>query len=170
MDAQNNKIQKKKKSIFIKVFFKWRFAVAIATAILILFLFSCKKIVEDTQMDIAQQYFKNNILNSDFVIDSAYNNGIDVTARFAGFKIKLLEGADLASGPITAKKADSTINGTWLATEQYGKLTVNFISPPTGFDFFNRSWRFLEKNLPIMKLAPWGMPDPAVTRLYMRRF
>ena len=121
MDAQNNEIHMPHKSIFIKVFFKWRFAVAIATAILILFLFSCKKIVEDTQMDIAQQYFKNNILNSDFVIDSAYNNGIDVTARFAGF------------------------------------------------DFFNRSWRFLEKNLPIMKLAPWGMPDPAVTRLYMRR-
>lgn len=148
MDAQNNEIHMPHKSIFIKVFFKWRFAVAIATAILILFLFSCKKIVEDTQMDIAQQYFKNNILNSDFVIDSAYNNGIDVTTRFAGFKIKLLEGADLASGPITAKKADSTINGTWLATEQYGKLTVNFISPPTGFDFFNCSWRFLEKTCP----------------------
>ena len=62
MDAQNNEIHMPHKSIFIKVFFKWRFAVAIATAILILFLFSCKKIVEDTQMDIAQQYFKNNIL------------------------------------------------------------------------------------------------------------
>ena len=55
MDAQNNEIHMPHKSIFIKVFFKWRFAVAIATAILILFLFSCKKIVEDTQMDIAQK-------------------------------------------------------------------------------------------------------------------
>lgn len=169
MDAPNTKVHMPHKSNFLKFIFKWRFLFAIAAAVGILLLSSCKKIVEDTQMDIAQQYFKNNILNSDFVIDSAYNNGVDITTRFAGFKIKLLEGADLASGPITAIKADSTINGTWIATEQYGKLTVNFTSIPAGFDFFNRSWRFLEKNLPIMKLAPWGMPDPAVTRLYMRR-
>lgn len=169
MEAPMNKVHMPHKSIFIKLFFKWRFAVALGVAVLILFLCGCKKIVENTQMDIAQQYFKNNILNSDFIIDSAYNNGTDITSRFTGFTIKLLEGTDLTSGVITAKKADSTISGTWLATEQYGKLTVVFTAPPNGFEFLNRSWRFLEKNLPVMKLAPWGMPNPAVTRLYMRR-
>lgn len=169
MEAPKSEIHMPHKSSFLKAFFKWRFAVAIAAAMIIFYLCSCKKIVENTQMDIAQQYFKNNILNSDFIIDSAYLNNTDITSRFTGFSIRLLEGADLTTGQITAKKGDSTISGTWLATEQYGKLTVTFVSPPTGFEFFNRSWRFLEKNLPVMKLAPWGMPDPALTRLYMRR-
>ncbi|MFZ1528372.1 MAG: hypothetical protein WAT19_06465 [Ferruginibacter sp.] len=155
------------KSPFLRSLFRWRFAVAIAMAAAILFLFSCKKIVEDTQQDIAQQYFENNILNSDFVIDSAYDNDVDITARYAGFRMRLLK-TTLTDGPITATKTDSIVNGTWLAAESYGKLSINFTNPPAGFPFFNRSWRFLEKNLPVMKLAPWGVAGSS-TRLYLRR-
>lgn len=155
------------KNRFLQSFFKWRFAVAIAIAAAVLFLFSCKKVVEDTKQDIAQQYFENNILNSDFVIDSAYDNETDITARYAGFRIRLLKNT-LADGPITATKGDSVINGSWQATEEYGKLTINFTNPPSGFPYFNRSWRFLEKNLPVMKLAPWGVAG-AATRLRLRK-
>ena len=155
------------KSPFLRSLFRWRFAVAIAMAAAILFLFGCKKIVEETQQDIAQQYFKNNILNSDFVIDSAYDNDADNTARYAGFRIRLLKNT-LADGPIKATKGDSIISGTWAATEEYGKLSISFSNPLAGFPYFNRSWRFLEKNLPVMKLAPWGVAG-ASTRLYLRR-
>lgn len=155
------------KSPFLRSLFKWRFAVAIAMAAAILFLFGCKKIVEDTQQDIAQQYFENNILNKDFVVDSAYDNDTDITARYAGFRIRLLK-TTLADGPITATKADSIVTGTWQATESYGKLNIIFGNPPSGFPYLNRSWRFLEKNLPVMKLAPWGVAG-ASTRLYLRR-
>lgn len=145
-------------------FGRWGLLLALLLALGLLALPGCKKVKED----IMQSYFENNILNSDFVVDYAVDNGTDITAQFSGWVFRLTKNTNY-DGPMTAKNGTLTYTGTWQSNEDYGKLTIQINQPtvPTHFEFLNRAWRFREKNLPVMKLAPWG--STATTDLYMRR-
>lgn len=157
-------------SHFIKVVFKWRLLIAIIFALTILYLGSCKKKdpLTGEQITLAAQYFEANILNRNFVVDSAYENGIDITARFARDTFILYKNT-LEDGPMKGFNADSVYTGSWHTSEDYGKLNIQINQPAllNRYVFFNRDWRFIEKNIPVMKISPWG--SLALTKVYMRR-
>lgn len=116
-------------SRFIKVVFKWRLLIAIIFALTILYLGSCKKDpLTGEQITLAAQYFEANILNRNFVVDSAYENGIDITARFARDTFILYKNT-LEDGPMKGFNADSVYTGSWHTSEDYGKLNIQINQP-----------------------------------------
>lgn len=133
----------------------------------------CKKTVETKTENILQQYFEQNILNRDFRVDLATDNGSDFTTDYDGYTFRLEKNTVTNSdteGPMKAKlNGVETCTGTWSCTEEWGKLGINLTIPstPPSFIFLNRSWKFTEKAFPIMKLAPWGSTAPKV--LHMER-
>jgi hypothetical protein len=146
---------------------KWRFIIAILFAAAILLFQGCSKGESPTE-DLYKKYFEENVLNSDFVVDVATDNGADITAQYSGWVFMLLKDTYFG-GPMTAKKNGSTYTGTWSSNSDYGMLTINITQPsvPTEFVFLNRQWRFTKKALPVMELAPWATAGPVV--LHMRR-
>ena len=70
------------------LFFKTRFLIAIIFSALIL-AFGCKKTVETQTVDILQQYFDQNVLNRDFRVDSATDNGVDITHQYDTYIFRL---------------------------------------------------------------------------------
>jgi hypothetical protein len=157
------------KHSFEKLFFKWRFLIAVAFAIAIIALPGCSKsTLPVPPEDLLQQYFEQNILNRDFVVDSARDNGSELTAQYNGYIFRLMK-TTYYDGPMTGVNGSTTINGTWSSNEDYSKLTITLNQPttPAPFVFLNRSWRFTSKAFPVMKLAPWGTTDSKV--LHMRR-
>lgn len=146
-----------------------RFIIAILCSIILLASSSCKKVKEDFTEDILQQYFDQNILNRDFKVRLANNNGTDITADYDGYRFRLLKNTNY-DGPMTASKNGVVLfTGTWSTNEDFGKLviTLNQPSVPAEFVFINRQWRFVEKGIPVMKLAPWG--SSAAIELHMER-
>lgn len=122
----------------------------------------CKKTTENVTNNILEQYFEQNILNRDFIVNLATDSSVDITDQFSGYKFKLFKNT-LYDGPMTATNDTLIFNGTWASNADYGKLDITFNpSPdlPLSFAFINRSWRFVQKSIPIMKLAPWGTTDP----------
>jgi hypothetical protein len=146
------------------IIYKSRFVIAVALATLLLLLGGCKKIIEQKQ----QNLFEDNILNRDFIVSLATDNGADITAQFNGYTFRLAKNT-LLDGPMTASNSVlPVINGTWSANDDYSKLTINLPSTITGFLFLNREWRFTSKaNFPDLELAPWGTTEPKV--LHMKR-
>lgn len=146
---------------------KWGFFIALFFAMGILLLQGCKK-TEDPAAQLYEEYFEENVLNSDFVVQLATDNGIDNTAQYNGWVFRLMKNT-FYDGPMTAVKAGVTYTGTWACDESYGKLTININQPsvPAEFVFINKSWRFVKKDLPLMELAPWG--STAAQVLHMRR-
>lgn len=137
-------------------------AIAIAT---ILLLSGCsKKDIVEAQSDFLQQYFETNLLNKDFIVKLATDNGSDLTVQYNGYFFKLLKGS-LKDGPMTATKGSAVYNGTWAANDDYSKLTITLPSAPTEFVFLSREWRFTKKAVPVMELAPWGTTDPKVLQM-----
>ncbi|MBU3714599.1 MAG: hypothetical protein FGM46_06575 [Ferruginibacter sp.] len=129
---------------------------------------SCKKPQETYVANILEQYFEQNILNSDFIVSYASVGNEDITAQYDGYIFRLLKKTYL-DGPMTATKDGVTYTGTWSSTADYGKLVISITqpTPPAEFIFLNREWRFTEKALPVMKLAPWGSSADIV--LHMKR-
>ena len=133
-----------------------------------LLLSSCSKsAVEAAQTSYAQQQFEDNILNKNFRVHLAIDNGTDLTTQYSGYTFVLLK-ITYYNGPMTAVKNGITYNGTWSSNDDYSKLTISFPSAPAEFVFLNREWKFTKKALPIMELAPWGTLEPKV--LHMERF
>lgn len=129
---------------------------------------SCsKKAVETAQVTYYQQQFEDNILNKNFRVHLAMDNGADLTAQFTGYTFVLYK-STYYNGPMTAVKNGTTYNGSWSSNEDYSKLVITFLSAPPEFVFLNREWKFTKKALPIMELAPWGTLEPKV--LHMERF
>lgn len=149
------------------VLYRSRFIIAILFAIILL-LSSCKKIAEAIQpsQSALQQYFEENILNRDFTVHLATDNGADLTAQFSGYKFKLTKNT-LLDGPMTATNSTNTYTGTWNCNDDYSKLVITLPATVSTFGFINREWRFTKKTFPIMELAPWGTTDPKV--LHMER-
>ncbi|MCB0708426.1 MAG: hypothetical protein KDC15_03430 [Chitinophagaceae bacterium] len=126
-----------------------------------------KKAIEEVQATYLQQQFEANILNKNFRVHLATDNGVDLTSQYTGYTYVLYK-STYYNGPMTAVKNGVTYNGTWSCNDDYSKLSINFPSAPPEFVFLNRDWRFTKKSLPIMELAPWGTTDPKV--LHMEQF
>lgn len=145
-----------------------RFGVLLILAVALFIMNGCSKsAVEEAQITYAQQQFEDNILNKNFRVHLATDNGTDLTTQYSGYTFVLLK-STYYNGPMTAVKNSVTYNGTWSSNEDYSKLTITFPSTPSEFVFLNREWRFTKKALPIMELAPWGTTEPKV--LHMERF
>lgn len=147
--------------------FKLRYIIALAISV-ILISSGCKKTQEKIVSNFLEQYFEDNILNRDYIVNYAKDQGTDISSQFEGYTFKLYKNT-YYDGPMTATKDGVTITGTWSCNSDYGKLTISLTqpNPPTEFTFLNREWRFTQKAIPIMKLAPWG--STADTELDMER-
>ena len=147
--------------------FRSRYIIAILFAILLLAT-GCKKTKDAVTQDILQQYFETNILNRDFTVVLATDNGTDLTSQYNGYIFRLLKNTDY-DGQMTGIKNGVTTTGTWSCNEDFSKLTISLTMPsiPAEFVFLNRPWRFTKKAVPVMELAPWGSSDPIV--LHMER-
>ncbi len=151
---------------FSQFMYKWRFVIALFMAITILLLQGCSKSEKTPTEQLYQKYFEENVLNRDFRVSRATDNGSDSTAVYTGWVFKLLKNTYF-DGPMTATKNGQVFTGTWLCNDDYGKLTININQPavPPSFPFINREWRFTKKDLPTMELAPWGSSAPVVLHM-----
>jgi hypothetical protein len=149
------------------VIYKSRFIIALIFAALLL-LSGCGKIplTQQQQQNVLQQYFEDNILNRDFIVQLASDNGNDITSQYNGYTFKLLKNT-LLTGPLTAITGSTTYTGSWTCNEDYSKLVISLPAGVTAFSFLNREWRFTKKSIPIMELGPWGTADPVI--LHMQR-
>lgn len=144
--------------------------VIIAALAIILMLNSCSKVeaaIEAKQQTELEKQFEDNILNKNFRVKLATDNGVDLTPQFTGYTFILYKGT-YYNGALTATKNSTTYTGTWSCNEDYSKLTIVLPSVPTEFLFLVRDWRFTKKSLPVMEFAPWGTLEPKV--LHMERF
>ena len=148
--------------------YKWRFMIAVFFALSILLLQGCSKDGVSPTEQLYQKYFEQNVLNSDFRVSLATDNGSDSTAKYVGWVFKLYKNT-FFEGPMTAIKNGVTYTGTWQCNEDYGKLTISITQPsvPASFTFLNREWRFTKKDLPTIEFAPWASLAPIV--LHMQR-
>ncbi len=119
---------------------------------------SCKKGISGNN-PLLEKYFETNILTKNFIVSLAKDNTTDLTANYNGYVFVLLK-TDLYHGPMTATKNGTVYNGTWSSNSDYSKLIITLPNSPMEFNFLSRSWRFTSKNLPTLKLAPWGSNDP----------
>ena len=138
---------------------------------LILFLLllvspSCKKNGDPATNPLLEAYFETNVLNTDYTVSFAQDNGTELTANYSGYVFRLLK-TDYYHGPLEVRKGGSTFTGTWSSNNDYSKLVITLSNPPVEFGFLSRAWRFTSKALPTLKLAPWGSSDALV--LYMLR-
>ncbi len=134
---------------------------------LVLLLSSCKKNpVDAISQDLLQQYFETNILNRDFTVKLATDNGTDLTVQYSGYLFKLVK-TTLYNGPMTATKGATVYSGTWSCNDDYSKLVISLPASPAEFGFLNREWKFTKKSIPVMELAPWGSLEPKI--LHMER-
>lgn len=151
--------------------YKLRLISAGGLLLLILFLSgSCKKIKAAAgDRSALQELFEENILNRNFIVHLATDNGTDITDEYVGYNFILTKDTSFYGGPMTGTKAGVTYTGTWACNEDFSKLTVNLTHPstPPEFNFINRAWKFTKKAFPIMELAPWGTTEPKV--LHMER-
>jgi len=147
--------------------YKAKYIIAIILSIFLLTT-GCKKTKEVQVVTVFEQYFEQNILNRDFIVSYAKDQGTEITTQFDGYIFKLFKNT-YYDGPMTAIKSGVTYSGTWSSNSDYGNLIINLNQPsiPNDFIFINRQWRFTSKALPVMKLAPWGSTDS--TELYMQR-
>jgi len=150
-------------------------AKSITFTILLFFLIiagSCKKTrPPDYIANVYEKYFETNILNSDFKVKLATDNGVDKTSLYVDYKFKLLKNT-YYDGPMTATRISNptvVYNGTWSSNEDFSKLVISITQPtvPTEFNFLNRVWKFTKKAIPVMELAPFGTSEPLV--LHMER-
>jgi len=135
----------------------------------VLLLSSCSKELQDAvngtgTSSVLEQYFETNVLNQNFTISLATNNGVDLTSNYAGYLFKMMK-TDYYHGPATATKGSTVYTGTWSSNSDYSKLVITLPSTPSEFVFLNREWKFTKKALPQMELAPWGTLDPLVLHM-----
>jgi hypothetical protein len=141
-------------------------------AALVLFIISCSKKPPEYIANVYEQYFETNILNRDYIVRLATDNGTDLTAQYANYRFRLLKNT-FYDGPMQATKIgvspEEVYTGTWSSNEDFSKLviTLNQPSTPAEFNFLNRPWKFTKKEVPVMQLAPWGTTEPKV--LHMER-
>lgn len=136
---------------------------------LVLFLFSgvnisCKK-GGSLNNPLLEKYFETNVLNRNFVVSLAQDSSTDLTSNYSGEVFVLLE-TDFYHGDLKATKNGTVYTGSWSCNDDYSKLTIILPNPPSEFTFLTRDWRFTSKNLPTMKLAPWGSTAPIALNMY----
>jgi hypothetical protein len=158
-------------NIMSALLYKGRLIVVGGFALLALILSgSCKKLKAAAgDRSALEALFEENILNRNFIVHLATDNGTDITSEFSGYNFILTKDTSFYGGPMTGTKSGVTYTGTWACNDDFSKLTISLTSPstPPEFNFINRSWKFTKKAFPIMELAPWGSTDPKV--LHMER-
>ncbi|MEP6951794.1 MAG: hypothetical protein ABI863_21055 [Ginsengibacter sp.] len=137
---------------------------------LILFSFllmglSCKKSGDSGTNAQLEQYFETNVLNRNFIVSLAQDNGTDLTTNYNGYIFVLLK-TDFYHGPLQATKSGMTYLGTWSSNNDYSKLVITLPVTPAEFGFLSRDWRFTSKNFPTLALAPWGSTEALVLHMY----
>ena len=147
--------------------YRMRYTIVIVFS-MILLLWGCSKDGGTGPItgNLYQQYFEQNILNRDYRVKLATDNGTDLTAQYNGYTFRLLKNT-LQDGPLTVSNSLLSYNGTWSCNDDYSKLVINLPSLPPEFVFLSREWRFTRKDFTIMELAPWGTTEPKV--LHMER-
>lgn len=151
------------------IFYKYRFIIAVACSLLILSS-SCKKLaLLSGDQSALEQYFAENVLNKNFIVDFATDSSVNITSKYTGYNFILTKDTSFYQGKMTGTKDGITYYGFWSSNRDYSKLVINLNTPsiPSEFVFLNRAWKFTKKGIPVLNLAPWGTTDPKV--LYMRR-
>ena len=128
--------------------------------------FSCKKTIEKIERSAAENYFNNNLIGKNFIVSLATDSTTDLTSNYAGYTFILLK-TDYYHGPLQATKGANKYTGTWSCNDDYSKLTITLPDSIPEFRFLTRNWRFTKKDVPTLKLAPWGSTAPII--LYMTR-
>ncbi len=141
-----------------KIILTWFFIAA-------LFTISCKK-DETTGGSLLEQYFETNVINKNFIINFASDNGTNLTANYFDYTFRLLK-TDFYHGPLEAQKNSTIVTGTWSSNEDYSKLIITLPATPSELIFLTRQWRFTKKRPEQLELAPWGSTAPIV--LHMKR-
>ena len=137
---------------------------------IVLCLCSCKKLELITGNKSAlEQFFADNVLNRDFVVDFASDNGIEKTVEYKGYVFVLTKGETYYAGVLTGVKNNLSYTGTWSTPKDFSQLVINLNSPgsPAEFIFLNRVWKFTKKIPPVLQLRPYSDIDSKI--LYMRR-
>ena len=133
-----------------------------------LLIVSCKKVdlLASTggSPSYLEKYFEDNVINKDFIVNRATNNGVDLTGNYSGYTFRLLK-TDYYKGPLEARKGSNIYSGTWSSNSDYSKLIITLPSSPSEFVFLTREWRFTSKALPQLELAPWGSTEPLVLHM-----
>ncbi|MEJ7587885.1 MAG: hypothetical protein WKI04_10030 [Ferruginibacter sp.] len=130
----------------------------------------CKKLkAASGDRSAMEALFEENILNRNFIVHLASDNGTDITGNYTGYNFILTKTTTYYEGKMTGTKAGVTYTGTWACNEDFSKLSIDFSGTgvPAEFNFINRAWKFSKKAFPIMELAPWGTTEPKV--LHMER-
>src|SRR5829696_2106644 len=85
----------------LTVLYKGRMIIAFGFACLVL-LSSCKKLraAAGSRSDM-EELFEENILNKNFVVHFASDNGIDITSQFTGYNFILTKTTSFYEGPMT---------------------------------------------------------------------
>ena len=130
---------------------------------------SCSKELEDVingtgTSSALEQYFETNILNRDFIVTLATNNGTNITANYNGYVFKMLK-TTFYQGPAQVTKGSTVYTGSWSSNNDYSKLVITLPSTPVEFVFLTREWKFTKKLPPQLELAPWGTTEPIVLHL-----
>ena len=125
---------------------------------------SCKK-AGSLNNPLLEQYFETNVLNRNFTVSLAQDSSADLTSNYSGEVFILLK-TDFYHGDLQATKNGIVYTGSWSCNDDYSKLTITLPNPPSEFVFLTREWRFTSKNLPTMKLAPWGSMAPIALNMY----
>jgi hypothetical protein len=133
--------------------------------LLLLMTSSCKSKGDSGTNALLEQYFETNVLNRNFIVSLAQDNGTDLTANYNGYVFVLLK-TDFYNGPLKATKSGTIYTGAWSSNNDYSKLVITLPSPPSEFGFLSRPWRFTSKNFPTLKLAPWGSSEALVLHMY----
>src|SRR5687767_7845940 len=122
--------------------------------IAVVFFISCKK-SETSGGSLLEQYFEANVINKNFIINFASDNGTNITAKYSDYTFRLLK-TDFYHGPLEAQKNSTVIPGTWSSNEDYSKLIIKLPDSPPELIFLTRQWRFTKKRPEQLELAPWG--------------
>jgi len=149
-----------------RIIYRFRFVIALGLAAVLLLSGCSKEALAEANKSMLEQYFEDNILNRDFNVEMATDNGANITAQFSGYTFVLSKNT-LRDGPMTATIGSTVLTGSWSANEDYSKLVISLPNSVTAFSFLNREWKFTKKSIPIMELAPWGTTEPKV--LHMQR-
>lgn len=147
-----------------------KFKTIILVGFMLLGFFSCKKLELLTgNQSVLEQYFSDNVLNRNFVVDFASDNGTDITSQYKDYNFVLSKGSSVYGGKLTGTKNGVSYDGSWSTTDDFSRLVIDLSKSgnPNEFIFLNRTWKFTKKTPPVLQLEPYGSAEDKV--LYMRR-
>lgn len=137
-------------------------------AISFFILLSCSKEPQNgVKPTDAEQYWETNVINKDFKVSKAINNGTDITASFNSWTFRMLK-TDYYKGQVQASNGMDIYTGFWNCNNDYSKLEIKFPLPPTApalFGFLNREWKFTKTAIPLLEFGPWMGTDAVVLHL-----